>query len=164
MSCLGTIQNTPPTLEIKSFIKCAAGKCTVRSLGGDRPRRWQRRVKSTVLDSHEVEIINYGGRSYEVDIHGECRSQYVQYYNRPRERRGPVPQPIWYQSVPVPARPGRRERFRKRKQGGKIVQSQNLMSLGPAQSETILTKIGWVVPQWPCTRGTDFLNFQVDTL
>jgi hypothetical protein len=152
MSCVGTVQTTPPTLEIKSLIKSVGGGCTVGAPRRDRPRRWQWLLKfGRHEDSHDVEIINYGVRPYEVDIRGECQTPYIRY----RETDGLSP--VWEQSLFVQASPGSRGPT-------ELVASQPLTSLCAARAQIILTRLRWAVSKSPCTSGEEFFSLQANTL
>lgn len=139
MSCTGKTQRTPSTLEIKVLIESQAGEC---------------QVDAQLPASHDIEITNWGGRPYSVDIHGECQTPCVGYRGTDGN-----PQPKWDQrSLLVQARPG------SGRAPSRATASQPLISRGTARAQSIRTDLSWVVPGWPDSSRTESLGVQVDTL
>jgi len=135
MSCNDIARTTLRTLEIRSLVKTKAGGC---------------KVNAQVSASHDIEIKNVGGRSYSVDIHGECETPCVRY----RGTDG-LPQKSWDRTVLVQSYPGA---------GAppvRVVASKPLMSLCAARAESIRTDLCWV---WAMSCRRESLGAQVDTL
>jgi hypothetical protein len=138
MNCASRAQQTPPTLIIESFVQSRAGMC---------------KVDAELSASHDIEITNWGGRSYIVDIHGECQTPYVRY----RGTNGP--EQTWDQDLLfVQSCPG------SGRKPSRAVARQALMSLGAGRAQSLKTDLRWVVPGWPASSRTESLGAQVDTL
>jgi hypothetical protein len=139
MNCNDRARTAPRTLEIRSLVRSRAGRCKVDAQGSA---------------SHDIEIKNWGGIAYSVDIHGKCQTPYVRYRGTDR-----IPQESWDQNaVLVQSSPGSGAR------PVRAAASKPLMSLGPARAQSINTDLWWFVPGWPASCGRESLGMQVDTL
>lgn len=139
MSCNGIAHMTPPTLEIVTLVTSGAGRCQVDATGSA---------------SHDIEIRNWGGRAYSVDIHGECQTPCIRY-----QGTDGCPQESWDQnSLLVQSYPGSGARPMR------ATASKPLMSCGAARAQSIRTNLRWVVPGWPITLRNESLGLQVDTV
>jgi hypothetical protein len=137
MNCAGKIQALR-TLEIVSVVKSEAGPCM---------------VDAQLSASHDIEITNWGGRMFIVDIHGECQTPCIRYLGTGG------PHQTWDQkSLIVQSCPG---------SGGppqKAAASQPLTSLGARRAQSIRTDLTWVAWGWPDSSRTESLGAQVETL
>jgi hypothetical protein len=135
MNCTDKTKSAPSGLTIECSILSLAGVCKVRA---------------NTPAEHVIEVQNRSLIRYSIDIHGECETSRVRYHY------GGCAQKTWNQTFRIGPRPG---------SGGprKRSEAEELISLGPAENESIRTDLTWTPLGWS-NSGVESLYTQLDTL